>query len=157
MDSFIFTYRNRIDAKGRISVPAPFRAVLAKQGSDGSLFLGPDLAAAATYGARALVAGGSTYLEGISARINELPEFSVQRADLEDTLMGSLMQAQWDSEGRIVLSQALLEHCGLSAPGEAVFLGRGRNFQIWEPNAWAERDAVAKSRLGTQLQSMGQA
>ncbi len=155
MDSFLSTFRNRIDAKGRISVPAPFRAVLTKQGPEGGVLLGPDWVADATYEARVLVAGGNTYLDGVNSRINALPEFSPERADLEDTLLASLAQAQFDGEGRIVLSQALLEHAGLSAPGEAVFVGRGRNFQIWEPKAWAEREAAAKSRLRAQLQTMG--
>lgn len=155
MDSFLSTFRNRIDAKGRISVPAPFRAVLTKQGPEGGVLLGPDWVADATYEARVLVAGGNTYLEGVNNRINAMPEFSPERADLEDTLLASLAQAQFDGEGRIVLSQALLEHAGLSAPGEAVFVGRGRNFQIWEPKAWAAREAAAKSRLRAQLQSMG--
>ncbi len=156
VEVFLSTFRNRIDAKGRISVPAPFRALLTRQGPEGALYLGPDWVADATYEARALVAGGNEYLKGVHGRIASMPEFSTERADLEDTLLASMAMAQFDGEGRIVLPQALLEHAGLTAPGEAVFVGRGRNFQIWEPKAWAARDAAAKARLKTQLKSGAQ-
>ncbi len=153
VEVFLSTFRNRIDAKGRISVPAPFRALLGRQGPEGGVYLGPDWVADATYEARALVAGGNEYLKGVHGRIAAMPEFSAERADLEDTLLASLSLAQFDGEGRIVLPQVLLEHAGLAAPGEAVFVGRGRNFQLWEPKAWAERDAIAKARLKAQLKS----
>lgn len=153
MDVFVSTFRNKIDAKGRVSVPAPFRAVLAKQGPEESVFLGPDFIADAAYEGRALVAGGNIHLGAIHDRINSYAEFSAERADLEDTLLASLNQMTMDKEGRVQLPQSLLEHAGLAAPGEAVFVGRGRNFQIWEPQAWAARDAAAKARFKAQIKS----
>lgn len=151
MEVFLSTYRNRIDAKGRISVPAPFRAVLAKQGPEGGLYLGPDWVSDAINESRVLVAGGTNYLNGVNSQIAALPEFSAERADLEDTLLASLTPVSLDTEGRIVLPQPLIEHAGLAAAGEAVFVGRGSKFLIWEPKAWDVRQAAARTATRARL------
>lgn len=153
MDFFISTFRNRIDAKGRVSVPAPYRALLSRQGPEGGVFVAPDLVAGATYEARALVGGGATYLAGIHAQIAQLPEFSDEREAMEQTLLAQLVLANFDPEGRITLPAVLLEHSGLATPGEAVFVGRGTKFQIWEPQAWAAREAAAKSVINAKFRA----
>ena len=35
MDRFVSSFTNRLDAKGRVSIPAPFRQALAKDGFEG--------------------------------------------------------------------------------------------------------------------------
>jgi len=153
VEAFFSTFRNRIDAKGRVSVPAPFRALLTKQGPENAVYLGPDFVADANFEARALVAGGNAHLNALNARIDQLPEFSTERADLEDTLLASLNLAGLDPEGRVTLPAGLLDHAGLKAPGEAVFVGRGRSFQIWEPKAWEARAAAAATRVKAQIRA----
>ena len=75
MDLFLSHYVNRFDAKGRISAPAAFRAVLARDGFEGVL-VHPAL------DAPALDCGGLALLREINALLDSLPPYSPQREDL---------------------------------------------------------------------------
>jgi MraZ protein len=145
VEFFLSTFRNRIDAKGRVSVPAPYRALLARKSTEGGLILGPDIAMPA------LVAGGRDYLDGINRRIVELPDLHPEREMLIDGLLPFLSELNLDQEGRVQLGAGFLEHAGLAAPGEAVFVGRGHSFQIWEAKAWDARAAEARGKAAAWL------
>lgn len=145
VELFLSTFRNRIDAKGRVSVPAPYRALLSRRHPEGGLIIGPDIAVPA------LVAGGRDYLDGINRRIDELPDLDPEREMLIDGLLPFLSELSLDQEGRIQLPQAFLDHAALGAPGEAVFAGRRDNFQIWQPAAWEARAAEARAKAGAWL------
>ena len=152
MDQFLSTFTNKIDAKGRISVPADFRAVLTKRGS-GGLVLGPSERCAALEG------GGEDYLKDIQKQIDSLPPFSPERQFLIDAKMPALRHLTPDGEGRIMITliDQLEAHTGLACPGQAVFVGRGNHFQIWHPDAWAERQREANNRARAFWQSGGAA
>ena len=125
MDRFLSHFTNRFDAKGRISVPAPFRAVLAKDGFDG-LFVHPSL------DAPALDCGGNALLERNrrAARIR----CRLIRASARTWRRRCSARARscaLDSEGRIVLSERPARRLALT--DEAAFVGHGHKFQIWEP------------------------
>jgi MraZ protein len=145
VEFFLSTFRNRIDAKGRVSVPAPYRALLTRKHPDGGLILGPDIAAPA------LVAGGRDYLDGVNRRIDELPDLHPEREMLIDGLLPFLNELNLDQEGRVQLAPQFLDHAGLAAPGEAVFVGRRHSFQIWEPKAWESRAAEARAKAAAWL------
>lgn len=149
MEFFLSTFRNRIDAKGRVSVPAPYRALLSRKDAAGGLILGPDISAPA------LVAGGRDYLDGVNRRIDELPDLHPEREMLIDGLLPFLSELSLDQEGRIQLGPQFLEHAGLAAPGEAVFVGRRHSFQIWEPKAWEARAAEARAKAAAWLRGEG--
>lgn len=149
MEFFLSTFRNRIDAKGRVSVPAPYRALLARKDAESGLILGPDISAPA------LVAGGRDYLDGVNRRIDELPDLHPEREMLIDGLLPFLSELSLDQEGRIQLGAHFLEHAGLSAPGEAVFVGRRHSFQVWEPKAWEARAAEARAKAAAYLRGEG--
>ncbi|WP_298726941.1 MraZ family transcriptional regulator [uncultured Ferrovibrio sp.] len=149
VEFFLSTFRNRIDAKGRVSVPAPYRALLTKKNAEGGLIMGPDISAPA------LVAGGRDYLDGINRRIDELPDLHPEREMLIDGLLPFLNELSLDQEGRVQLGAQFLEHAGLSAPGEAVFVGRRNSFQIWEPKAWEARAAEARAKAAAYLRGEG--
>ncbi len=137
MDWFHSTYINKIDRKGRVSVPADFRAVLARRGS-GRLVLYPSVYFAAVDGAP------DDYLDDINRRIEALPPSSQERDDLIDSIMPVIQTFVCDSEGRVVLPEGLIAHAGLSE--SAAFVGRGPSFQIWEPEAFRQREAEARAR-----------
>lgn len=138
MDSFHSTYTNKIDKKGRVSVPAQFRAVLAKQGS-AQLILFPSLHFAAIEGA------GEDYLKKINQEIESLPPFSQERDDLIDAILPNTRPLTFDGEGRVVLPEDLIAHAGLD--GSASFVGRGPTFQIWQPEALRRRQDEALARV----------
>src|SRR5437016_136387 len=124
MDRFVSNYTLRLDAKGRVSIPAPFRAVLARDGFDG-LYCYPAL------DRPALDAGGNALLAEIDQLIERYPPFSDEREDFSTALYGTSETLKIDSEGRVILSEVLKQHAGIA---EAVaFAGLGHKFQIWEP------------------------
>ncbi|HEY1940995.1 MAG TPA: division/cell wall cluster transcriptional repressor MraZ [Roseiarcus sp.] len=138
MDRFLSHYTNRFDAKGRLSVPAPFRAVLAKDGFEG-IFVHPSL------DAPALDCGGARLLSEINAFLESAPLYSQEREDLATALLGASEVLRVDSEGRIVLSERLRSMLGVT--DEAAFVGHGHKFQIWEPSRFAEHLEEAKARV----------
>ena len=141
MDWFHSTYTNRIDKKGRISVPADFRAVLAKRGS-GRVVMFPSIYYPAIEGA------AEDYLAELNQRVEALPDFSQERDDMIDSIMPYIEQLSCDTEGRVVLPEALIAHAGLH--DQATFIGRGKSFQVWQPDALRQRQAEARARVQAQ-------
>jgi MraZ protein len=137
MDLFLSHFVNRFDAKGRISAPAAFRAVLARDGFEGVL-VHPAL------DAPALDCGGLALLREINALLDSMPPYSPAREDLSAALLGSSEILRPDSEGRIVLGERLRASLGLQ--DEATFVGLGHKFQIWEPKRFAAHFEEAKAR-----------
>ncbi len=138
MDQFLSTFTNRIDKKGRVSVPAEFRAVLAARQS-AKVLLFPAVYEEAVEGA------GQDYLDELDRDIDALPRGSAERDDLVYVLKPAIRPFQWDSEGRLVLTEELIGHAKLDEL--ATFVGLGQRFQIWQPEAWAAREAAAKQRV----------
>ena len=81
MDEFVSTFTNRLDAKGRVSIPAPFRAVLAVDGFDG-LYCCP------TLDRSAVDAGGNRFREAIRSSLANFEPFSEDHELLSTTLIG---------------------------------------------------------------------
>lgn len=131
MDRFVSHYLLRLDAKGRISVPAPFRAVLSQDGFDG-LFCCPAL------DRPAIDVGGKALLAEIEQLIASFPPYSEEREQFSTALYGTSETLKMDTEGRVTLTEALKDHAGIMEA--ASFVGLGHKFQIWAPD-----------RLGKQL------
>jgi len=124
MDRFVSNYTLRLDAKGRVSIPAPFRAVLARDGFDG-LYCYP------TIDGPALDAGGNALLSEIERLIGDFPPYSDEREQFSVALYGTSETLKLDSEGRVILTERLKDHAGITEA--ATFVGLGHKFQIWEP------------------------
>jgi MraZ protein len=138
MEDFVSTFTNRLDAKGRVSIPASFRAVLAVDGFDG-LYCCP------TLDRQAVDAGGNRFRTTIGASLKNFEPFSEDHEYLSTTLIGESEILKIDQDGRVVLSESIRTHAGLA---EAVtFVGQGYKFQIWEPNRFAAYREEAKNRL----------
>jgi MraZ protein len=135
MTQFMGTHQNRLDAKGRVSVPAPFRAVLRAQGNGNgegtaSLVLRP------SHKHPCIEAWPAAAFQALAAPLDRLDLFSEEHDDLAASLYADAYQVETDREGRIVLPEPLVAHAGVSE--SVVFMGLGRIFHIWEPQA-AER------------------
>lgn len=128
---------NRIDAKGRVSVPAAFRKVLEQEETPGVVLI-PQLE-----GLPAIEGMGQSRLEQFAAAIEERDSLDEITYALKVAILGEARQLQIDDAGRIVLSQDLREAAGLTGD-EALFVGLGRTFQIWSPAAYEERRAALK-------------
>jgi MraZ protein len=151
MALFIDTFVNRIDKKGRVSVPATFRAALAGQAFHG-------IVALPAYKYSALQCAGIDWLQNLSNQMGRVDLFSDAYDDLSAALFPDTKQLAFDGEGRVVLHETLIAHAKLA--DEAAFIGRGEIFEIWEPKALAAHKQEARRRAlekGRTLKSDGQA
>jgi MraZ protein len=140
MDRFVSTYINKIDAKGRVSVPAPFRAVLERDGyASGGIYCYPSL------DAPALDAGGQRLAENIDRLLDGLPYYSDERDELSVALYGDVVTLVIDQDGRIVLPEPLRAHAGISS--HIAFVGLGQKFQMWEPGRFEARRSSAREKV----------
>ena len=149
MVQFVSHTTLRLDAKGRVSIPAPFRGVLARDGFEG-LYCYPAL------DQPALDAGGNALLAEIEALIARFPPYSEERDRFSVALFGTGETLKIDGEGRVVLTEPLKVHAGIA--DAVTFVGLGHKFQIWEPGRFrtqlaeaTETVRVLKQRLGDQM------
>jgi MraZ protein len=142
MAVFFGTHSMKIDGKGRVSMPASFRDALQKAGS-------PDAVLMPTEGAPVIEGGDRAYVEAIVNRAydDETLDEAVRQQMLG--MLGELVTLSFDPEGRFVFPAALRQHCG--AEDTAVFVGRGRTFQIWHPAKHAAARTELKSQVGGEL------
>jgi MraZ protein len=146
MDRFVSNFTHRLDSKGRVSIPATFRAVLARDGFEG-LYVHPAL------DAPALDAGGNMLLAGIDAFLSTLPPYSDERDHLSTALFGTSEILKVDPEGRVILTESVKAHAGV---GEAVtFVGLGTKFQIWEPDRFRAHLEEARAKVRDLKRSFG--
>jgi MraZ protein len=136
---FLSRYDNKVDKKGRVSVPAPYRAALASQNFAG-------IVAYPSPVSDAIECCGMDRMEKLAAGIETFNPFSDQFGAFATAILSRAHQLAFDGEGRVLLPETLLGHAGID--GMATFAGRGPVFQIWQPEAYAayERDAAAQAR-----------
>ena len=153
MDRFVSNYTLRLDTKGRVSIPAPFRSVLGRDGFDG-LYCYPAL------DRPAVDAGGNALMSEIEALIARFAPFSEAREQFATALYGTSETLKVDGEGRVILSEALKSHAGIAEM--VAFVGLGHKFQIWEPERFRAELAEAtqkvralRKRLGSQTSAPG--
>ena len=138
MDRFVSHITLRLDAKARVSIPASFRAVLARDGFEG-LYCYPAL------DRPALDAGGNALLQEIETLIARFPPYSEEREQFSTALFGTSEVLKMDGEGRVVLTESLKAHAGIT--DEATFAGLGHKFQIWEPERFRAELAEATEKI----------
>ncbi|WP_174502883.1 division/cell wall cluster transcriptional repressor MraZ [Acidiphilium sp. C61] len=138
MSQFLGTHTNRLDAKGRVSVPASFRAALRRDGDSSGLILRP------SHKHRCIEAWPTPVFEALATRLQGLDLFSDTHDDMAAALYADAWPLEADKEGRVLLPEPLVEHAGLR--DSVVFMGLGRTFQIWEPEAADRRRAEARER-----------
>ena len=138
LDRFVSQFRNRLDAKGRVSIPASFRAVLARDGFDG-LFVHPSL------DAEAVDCGGHALLKEIDQLLARHAPYSEERDLLSTALFGASEILKIDSEGRVILTEPIKAYAGITS--EVSFVGQGDKFQIWEPSRLQAHFEEARNRV----------
>ncbi len=119
---------NRIDKKGRVSVPKPLReSILKSAGDDGfqGLFVFP------SFKDEALRAAGEGWMRSMADRIDDMDEFSEDQDDMAIAVLESAHQLPFDPEGRVVLPGELISHAGIK--GEVLFASRGGSMYLWNP------------------------
>jgi MraZ protein len=146
MDRFLSNAVNRIDAKGRVSVPAHFRSVVQKRGYS-------ELYALRALDIPALDVGGLDLLDRYEQRIAQEDPFLQTADDMSFFCHGDGMFLKLDQDGRITVSDFMREHTGISS--EVVFVGRGNFFQMWEPERLRAYGVEVRARLLKLRQGAG--
>lgn len=135
------THVNKVDAKGRISIPAPFRASLR---GDAGTETAISLVVRPSHNHFCIEAWPTPAFHALATPLDQLDVFSEERDDLAAALYNDAYTLEADKEGRIVLPDTLVAHAGLT--DTAVFMGLGRTFQIWEPALADRRRLEARER-----------
>jgi MraZ protein len=138
MNRFVSNITLRLDSKGRVSIPASFRTVLGRDGFDG-LYCYPAL------DRPAIDAGGNALMSEIEALIERFTPFSEEREQFALALYGTSETLKVDGEGRVVLSETLKRHAGIT--DAVTFVGLGHKFQIWEPGRFHNELAEATQKV----------
>ncbi len=160
MSHFMGHHLNRLDAKGRVSIPAAFRTALRPPGTEGLAGTTVSMVLRPSHTQPCIDAWPSNAFERLATPLEHLDLLTEAHEDLALTIYADAFPMEADREGRIVLPPALASHAGLR--DSVAFMGMGRWFQIWEPDAAERRRAEARERTrarnvlisGTQ-QSLG--
>jgi len=122
----------KVDAKGRVSIPAKFRRVFEASDPDWSAGKRPQLVI--VYGTRDwkhLQLFTVEAMDDIDAQISRLGRGSAERNLLENIYHGHAEEAEIDGDGRLVLAQKLREKIGLA--DSAFFIAAGDSLKVWTP------------------------
>jgi MraZ protein len=147
MDRFVSTFTKKIDAKGRVSVPAPFRAVLARDGFEGGIYCYPSL------DSPSLDAGGQRLIARIDDILEEVAPYSDERDPLATALYGESDHLKIDTDGRTILPERLRAHAGIK--DEVTFVGLGYKFQMWEPHSFEAHRAQSRGKIDDLRRLLG--
>ena len=137
---FLSTYENKLDKKGRVSVPASYRSYLSNLGYNGVICY-------PSFNNQSIEAWPQDRVEKISNSIDSLNPFEEKRDFFATSILSESVNLQFDNEGRISLSQKLLNHARIKQ--SMMFVGQGKTFQIWEPKTFEKfrMNARKKSNL----------
>ncbi len=138
---FIGTFENKVDRKGRVSVPATFRSALQGQAFHGII-------AFRSYRAQAIEACGMDFMHKLNDSVSNLDLFSDTHDDLATTIFADSHSLALDGDGRVMMPAELAEHAGIT--DKAAFVGKGPIFQIWEPGRLQAHKDEARDRARSQ-------
>lgn len=135
MALFLSTFTNKIDSKGRVSVPAQFRASLVNKDFSGIVIY-------ESFVNECLEGCDLERIKKISDSIDNLDPFSEERDAFATTVLGGSVQLSMDGEGRVVLPESLIKKAKIK--DSVVFVGKGSTFEIWQPAKFEEYAEKAK-------------
>ena len=134
---FLSSFENKIDKKGRVSVPATFRSHLNSIGYNGFISY-------PSFNHAALEACSQDRIEKLSDTIDSLNPFEEKRDFFATSILSESENLQFDTEGRVSLSQKLLNHAKIK--NNVLFVGLGKTFQIWEPHNFEKFKVLARKK-----------
>ena len=138
MDLFVSQFVNKIDKKGRVSLPSLFRNVLSKNNKN-EIILFKSLKFKSIEGC------SSERINKIANKIDKLDIFSDDQDDFSTSIFSEIIPTNLDKEGRFLIPENLKSYSNIS--NEVTFIGQGHYFQIWEPKAAIERQKKSRERL----------
>ena len=142
---FLSTYENKLDKKGRVSVPASFRSYLSNLGYNGVVCY-------PSFNNQSIEAWPQDRIEKISNAIDSLNPFEEKRDFFATSILSESVSFQFDGEGRISLSSKLLKHAKIKK--DMIFVGQGKTFQIWEPTIFEKFKTNARKKSNLNRASL---
>ncbi len=139
MALFLSNFTNKVDKKGRVSVPAPFRSAVAGGAFPGVVVYRP-------VNLPCIEGADFSFIEQLSDQLyNSYGPFNDEQMSVATTILGGSSQLSFDPEGRVTLPVELKEFAGVGE--QATFVGIGRKFQIWDPAVFAkhQEEQLAKA------------
>jgi len=141
MKLFLSTYINKIDKKGRVSIPASFRNALKDEDFKGVIVF-------KSYKNKALEGWSSSRIEKISESMDNYDVFSSEQDYLATAIFSESQSINLDTDGRIILPADMMEY--LDNPESVAFVGLGKTFQIWNPKDLDTHKEKSRAQLKKQ-------
>ena len=134
---FLSSFENKLDKKGRVSVPATYRSHLSSMGYNGFISY-------PSFNHLALEACSLDRIEKLSNTIDSLNPFEEKRDYFATSVLSESVNLQFDTEGRVSLTEKLLDHVKIK--NNILFVGLGKTFQIWEPKIFEKFKITARKQ-----------
>jgi len=135
---FLSTFMNKLDKKGRVSVPASFRQRVAHQSFQGIVVF-------CSYKLPTLEGMGIERMERLSQNVDHLDIFSETQDNLTTALFSDTHMLAFDGDGRILLPRPLLDHAQIT--DTVAFVGRGATFRLWNPEIFEAHQEKARQLI----------
>ncbi len=146
MALFLSTFTNKVDKKGRVSVPKPFRAAVEKSAYNGVIVYQP-------YRLDCIEGADIAFLEQLSDRAySDISPFDDEELSVATSILAESHRLGFDPEGRIMLPDFLRKAAGIT--NQATFAGIGKKFQIWEPSAHKQHIRKQREAAASRAKDM---
>ncbi len=142
---FLSSYQNKLDKKGRVSVPATFRSHLNSLGYNGFISY-------PSFNHVALDACSQDRIEKLSNTIDSLNPFEEKRDYFATSILSESVNLQFDTEGRVSLTEKLINHAKIK--NEILFVGLGKTFQLWDPKYFEKFKIEARKKAFKNRESL---
>ena len=142
---FLSTFENKLDKKGRVSVPASYRSYLSNLGYNGVICY-------PSFNNNCIEAWPQDRIEKISNAIDSLNPFEEKKDYFATSILSESTNLQFDSEGRVLITGKLLKHAKIK--NIMLFVGQGKTFQIWEPSNYDKFKVTAKRKSNIHRASL---
>ena len=142
---FLSTYENRLDKKGRVSVPATFRSYLSNLGYNGIICF-------PSFNHQCIESWPQDRIEMVTSAIDNLNPFEEKKDYFATSILAESINLQFDGEGRISLTNKLIKHAKIK--NNMLFVGQGKTFQIWDPTVFEKFKANAKRKSNLNRNSL---
>ena len=146
MELFVSTFTNKIDKKGRVSLPSLFRSALPKNYKNEIILL-KSLKNKGVEGLSVI------RVKEIAKRINNLDFFSEEHDDFTTSIFSEMLPTNIDREGRFLLPDRLKEFADIK--NEVTFIGQGHFFQIVNPDTALNLQNKSRARLNLNKKTLG--
>ena len=146
MDLFVSTFVNKIDKKGRVSLPSIYRNALPKDHKNEIILL-------KSLRNKAIEGLSVIRVKEIASRINNLDFFSDEHDDFTTSIFSEMLPTNLDKEGRFLIPEKLKFFANIK--DEVTFIGQGYFFQIVNPDVALDLQKKSRKRLNTNKTSLG--